>query len=234
MTNESARALYLPLSQVAQVSNVVGLLSADMSESRVESVKRQLESTQRVYIAAKSSHLNNNGLPITATGGQTNSSGEIKQDIKRHQGVESCLLDEINKHDNESVASQSNESEDWQMIDMDEQVLSSGVSHHNNNNITSNHNNNNLYEEEVLSTKKRQEKKYKPRKYVDIDPLGPKQQYSPALVHLYTAIYSLLPLASFLTLFALVALLFTRLFFISLIYFSYIFIYDRNTCNRGK
>lgn len=73
----------------------------------------------------------------------------------------------------------------------------------------------------------------KTKKYVDIDPLALQQRhYSPKLVFLCTAIYSLLPVASTAAFITLVTLLFTRFYYISLLYFAYVF-YDRKTCNKG-
>lgn len=69
--------------------------------------------------------------------------------------------------------------------------------------------------------------------YIELDPLAPDQGHSPALVHLCTAIYSLLPLASVVSALSLIALLFTRYYFVSLAYLMYVFL-DKNTCNNGK
>lgn len=69
------------------------------------------------------------------------------------------------------------------------------------------------------------------RKYIDIDSTSQKD-YSPWLVYICTSIYSLLPLASVLTALALICLLFTKYYFVTLIYIPYVF-WTRKTFNRG-
>lgn len=73
-------------------------------------------------------------------------------------------------------------------------------------------------------------------KYIEINPLGNVSHRSSlqrAIVFACTAIYSLLPLASLISLLILVVLLFTRFYYITLIYFAYV-LWDRKTCNKGK
>lgn len=77
------------------------------------------------------------------------------------------------------------------------------------------------------------ETKPSPAKYIELDPLGPSHNHSPALVYLCAAIYSLVPLASLISALSLIALLFSRFYFVSLAYLLYV-ILDKNTCNRGK
>lgn len=184
-----------------------------MSERQVESVKQESGSVQRVF-KLNESDANNNGIEEQR---QVNEAGE-KLDKCQAARIESRKITEF-KYGCEST-SLAIGSEDWQLIDMDEYSTSIGVCH----------NNNNQCENEKLVNESR---KKNLRKYVDIDSLGPRHQYSPTLTHLYTAIYSLLPIVSCLALLTLSVLIFTRFYFISLIYFSYI-IYDRNTCNRGE
>lgn len=194
------------------ISNLCGF-NADMPELRASAAERELKSTQRQRgdIEDKYCHANEHGTQEL----QVNSGERLVES----QAIESHEFQPTSKNASESVSSLS-ELEDWQLIDMDEHFMSNGVCL----------NNNNLCDYDKSSLKSREKAS---RKYVDIDPLGPQQQYSPFLIHLYTAVYSLLPIVSCITLVTLTALLFTRFYFISLIYFSYI-VYDRNTCNRGK
>lgn len=69
-------------------------------------------------------------------------------------------------------------------------------------------------------------------KYIEVDPLE-SQDLSPASVYLCTAVYSLVPAAAALTSLFLIALLFTRYYYVPLVYFAYMFL-DRKTYNRGK
>lgn len=87
--------------------------------------------------------------------------------------------------------------------------------------------------EKVSSTKADGETKSENHDYIDINPLGPEiGRYSPSLVHLCVSIYSLLTLASAISTLAFLALLFTKYFYITLLYLTYI-IWDRKTCNQG-
>lgn len=69
--------------------------------------------------------------------------------------------------------------------------------------------------------------------FIELDPLGPKENYSDCITTLCAFLYSHLILAALLCLFALIWLLFTKYYFISLLYLTLI-LYDKNTCNRGK
>lgn len=57
--------------------------------------------------------------------------------------------------------------------------------------------------------------------------------YSPVFVFLSAALYSLLPMASAAASLTLLVMLFTRFYYIPLLYLAYILL-DRNTCNRGE
>jgi hypothetical protein len=73
-------------------------------------------------------------------------------------------------------------------------------------------------------------KSYNP-KYHDKEPLD-RGNLSPTLIYISTIAYSLLPMASLLAFFTFVCLLFTKFWYITIIYYSYL-IFDAKTCNRG-
>lgn len=74
--------------------------------------------------------------------------------------------------------------------------------------------------------------------YIEVKPFGEKQNQfnkplSPFLIHLCTAIYSFLPLASLSALILLIVLLFTKYYYVTILYTLYA-VWDRKTCNKGK
>uniref|UniRef100_A0A6G1S6R5 Acyltransferase n=1 Tax=Aceria tosichella TaxID=561515 RepID=A0A6G1S6R5_9ACAR len=69
------------------------------------------------------------------------------------------------------------------------------------------------------------------RKYLEIEP-PVRENLSPALIYTCTVLYSLLPLASLVAFLTLVCLLFTKYWFITITYYSFL-IFDAKTCNRG-
>lgn len=70
-------------------------------------------------------------------------------------------------------------------------------------------------------------------KYVELDHLSEYSNTSPNLVYICTAIYSLLPLASLIAFITFMVLLFTRYYYVTLLYAGYVFWY-RKACNTGK
>lgn len=141
------------------------------------------------------------------------------------QSDTSVMRDQLRSHTESN--SNSSEIEDWQILEVDEQqvLVESMNSKHKINN------NNNDYTSSQQKQLHRQEIKNS-RKYIEIDPSLRQKNYSPFLIYICTAIYSLLPLASVLTTFILIALIFTRYFPITLLYFTYTFL-KRNTFNQG-
>lgn len=115
------------------------------------------------------------------------------------------------------------ESEDWQLLEADEQQI---VSENSNNNHESVQNHNLLNQKEYSEQKTKTHKKF-----IEVDPPGQKN-LSPLLVYTCTAIYSLLPLASILATFTLLALVLTRYYPITLIYLAHT-LWKRKTFNRG-
>ena len=69
--------------------------------------------------------------------------------------------------------------------------------------------------------------------FVDIEPANGAHRYSPVLSHICTASYSLILPAGIFTATLLVALVFTRYWFLTLSYLAYI-LWDRNTSSQGK
>lgn len=133
------------------------------------------------------------------------------------------------------------ETEDWQLLELDEHMIKEekGMSNMEQKDINNDNGNSIGYvngnrEENNYADAYGQNgltKSDKVKRYLDVDPVEPRK--SPALVYLCTAIYAILPAASILALCTLIGLLFTRFYFITIIYFAYI-LWDRNTCNRGK
>lgn len=151
----------------------------------------------------KFNDINSNCVPKEATG----EIGNVASDEKSNQEGEN------------SKANLAQEIEDWHLLEMEDQAPEPGSPANGN-----------------LSLTRTVESKSKTgirRKYVEINPLHLDGPYKSVLIYLCTAVYSLLPIASVLATFTLIALLFTRFFYVPLLYFAYIFC-DRNTCNRGK
>lgn len=141
----------------------------------------------------------------------------------------------------------------WEISDHNMEDLQTSTASNNNNIIN---NNNNLYDnfnktlskEKELDGNREKEKvtdsdiniddikdaEKRKDEYIEINPLSPNiQRYSKRLIYLCTAIYSLMPLASITaTLTLTYILIFTRYYYITLLYLSYL-ILDRKTCNRG-
>lgn len=81
-------------------------------------------------------------------------------------------------------------------------------------------------------SKPRGDKDNSTQSYVETDPLEG-EQFSPALVYLCTAIYSLVPLAAAVCGLLLIFLLFTRFYFVTLAYWLFVLL-DKKSYNTGK
>lgn len=121
-------------------------------------------------------------------------------------------------------------SEDWQILEADE-TLGQETIQQNSNSTQARRTNlrrqSAVQQQETVSdtsTAKRQQ-------YVEINPLEARKQ-SRSLVHLCTAIYSLMPLTSALVTLTLCCLIFTKYYLIPTLYFVYVFL-TRNLCNKG-
>lgn len=70
-------------------------------------------------------------------------------------------------------------------------------------------------------------------KFVEIEPpLDTSDSHTASMIYVCTLIYSLMPLASMLTTLALLCLLASQYYYITLAYYGYVFMF-RNICNRG-
>lgn len=68
----------------------------------------------------------------------------------------------------------------------------------------------------------------------DVIEISPKvEDYSPALVKICAALYALVPVVGFIATHYLLFLLFTRHWFVTVLYVLYL-LWDKQTCNRGK
>lgn len=142
--------------------------------------------------------------------------------------------------------SNASESDDWHLLDVDEQselskssssIPSSQIDKSSANTASelSNSNNHNRSSNERTIMTSNGTSKLKVERinehYLEVEPLD-RHTLSPALVYFCTVLYSFLPLASLLTFFTLIYLLFTKFWLITVVYYSYL-IFDAKTCNRG-
>lgn len=127
-----------------------------------------------------------------------------------------------------SNRSSDDSSEGWQILEADDPQLQC-AEENDDSSLNTNYTNNSHtmgHSRELGATKS--------EKYIEIGPPSASQNgYDPLLIYLCTAVYSLVPLASVFTTFTLVGLLFTKLYYVTLLYFAYV-LWDRNTCNEGK
>lgn len=73
-----------------------------------------------------------------------------------------------------------------------------------------------------------------PKDFIEICPVvNPSQKPSPELVKLCVTLYALLPIAGFIATHLLLVLLFTRYWYVTLMYVVYL-LWDKQSCNRGK
>ena len=108
------------------------------------------------------------------------------------------------------------ESDDWHLLDIEEQSSSSDE----------------LSSNKVKPNERLRRVGENKMKFINIEDTI-KLEHSSSTIHLVCATYSLLVPASFLTLVTLITLAFSRFWLVPAIYLTYI-ILDRNSCNKGK
>lgn len=193
-------------------------------------------SVERIEANTVTKNSTNETSPHDSNNNQSNSSSSGNGDRKLGSDNSGNLLKtSSSEHQISETTSSVGSTEDWQILDVEDQELpllkmTSSTS----NNPASNNNNELDYNDDKINCDSK--KRERAVKYVEARLAGSetnnKSNEQAFMIYLCTAIYSMMPLAAMFTSLSLVLLLFTRFYFVSLLFGAYI-VLDRQTCNRG-